>query len=168
MESVNHFLKLFESFFSRCLSLPYALIISKFYIKYKMECCTNRDPGADCLLCAFTNKKPTSYTKAKYGALWKKTRRAIQRISHYFIFAIKNVLLSYIWTQSGANTIPFGILSMRLVAPLLWNQLPLLVLLAKWKSSLPNLKAIAYSRSEERRVGKEWLRLCRFRWSPYH
>ena len=24
------------------------------------------------------------------------------------------------------------------------------------------------SRSEERRVGKEWLRLCRSRWSPYH
>ena len=26
----------------------------------------------------------------------------------------------------------------------------------------------AYSRSEERRVGKECLRLCRSRWSPYH
>ena len=25
-----------------------------------------------------------------------------------------------------------------------------------------------YSRSEERRVGKECLRLCRSRWSPYH
>ena len=23
-------------------------------------------------------------------------------------------------------------------------------------------------RSEERRVGKEWLRLCRSRWWPYH
>ena len=26
----------------------------------------------------------------------------------------------------------------------------------------------AYLRSEERRVGKECLRLCRSRWSPYH
>ena len=25
-----------------------------------------------------------------------------------------------------------------------------------------------YTRSEERRVGKECLRLCRSRWSPYH
>ena len=25
-----------------------------------------------------------------------------------------------------------------------------------------------YGRSEERRVGKECLRLCRSRWSPYH
>ena len=25
-----------------------------------------------------------------------------------------------------------------------------------------------FSRSEERRVGKECLRLCRSRWSPYH
>ena len=25
-----------------------------------------------------------------------------------------------------------------------------------------------YARSEERRVGKECLRLCRSRWSPYH
>src|SRR3546814_17422046 len=23
-------------------------------------------------------------------------------------------------------------------------------------------------RSEERRVGKEWVRTCRYRWSPYH
>ena len=28
--------------------------------------------------------------------------------------------------------------------------------------------AVAGSRSEERRVGKECLRLCRSRWSPYH
>ena len=30
------------------------------------------------------------------------------------------------------------------------------------------LRAIRRSRSEERRVGKECLRLCRSRWSPYH
>ena len=28
--------------------------------------------------------------------------------------------------------------------------------------------AIVFTRSEERRVGKECLRLCRSRWSPYH
>ena len=30
------------------------------------------------------------------------------------------------------------------------------------------LKRVMDSRSEERRVGKECLRLCRSRWSPYH
>ena len=34
-----------------------------------------------------------------------------------------------------------------------------LILLEEFKNSL---------RSEERRVGKECLRLCRSRWSPYH
>ena len=33
------------------------------------------------------------------------------------------------------------------------------------KELIPELKRI---RSEERRVGKECLRLCRSRWSPYH
>ena len=37
------------------------------------------------------------------------------------------------------------------------------------KSSLGKFKKIdIISRSEERRVGKECLRLCRSRWSPYH
>ena len=31
-----------------------------------------------------------------------------------------------------------------------------------------SLKISLRSRSEERRVGKECLRLCRSRWSPYH
>ena len=39
-------------------------------------------------------------------------------------------------------------------------------------SELQSLTAISYAvfclRSEERRVGKECLRLCRSRWSPYH
>ena len=33
------------------------------------------------------------------------------------------------------------------------------------KKNNPDIKTI---RSEERRVGKECLRLCRSRWSPYH
>ena len=33
---------------------------------------------------------------------------------------------------------------------------------------LPVSPADAGKRSEERRVGKECLRLCRSRWSPYH
>ena len=33
---------------------------------------------------------------------------------------------------------------------------------------LPGATGIASIRSEERRVGKECLRLCRSRWSPYH
>ena len=32
----------------------------------------------------------------------------------------------------------------------------------------PETGDIAFERSEERRVGKEGLRLCRSRWSPYH
>ena len=32
----------------------------------------------------------------------------------------------------------------------------------------PDREGEAISRSEERRVGKECLRLCRSRWSPYH
>ena len=35
-------------------------------------------------------------------------------------------------------------------------------------SSLGRNKELFKSRSEERRVGKECLRLCRSRWSPYH
>ena len=31
-----------------------------------------------------------------------------------------------------------------------------------------SLSDLLHSRSEERRVGKECLRLCRSRWSPYH
>ena len=33
---------------------------------------------------------------------------------------------------------------------------------------LGNILPVAVMRSEERRVGKECLRLCRSRWSPYH
>src|SRR3546814_14044654 len=29
-------------------------------------------------------------------------------------------------------------------------------------------RAAGQLRSEERRVGKEWVSTCRFRWSPYH
>ena len=32
----------------------------------------------------------------------------------------------------------------------------------------PNYTRMTVVRSEERRVGKECLRLCRSRWSPYH
>ena len=36
------------------------------------------------------------------------------------------------------------------------------------QSRLFNFIADIFARSEERRVGKECLRLCRSRWSPYH
>ena len=36
-------------------------------------------------------------------------------------------------------------------------------------NSLPTIVyVVVVGRSEERRVGKECLRLCRYRWSPYH
>ena len=37
----------------------------------------------------------------------------------------------------------------------------------EWISELEE-KMVEITRSEERRVGKECLRLCRSRWSPYH
>ena len=36
------------------------------------------------------------------------------------------------------------------------------------KEGFEQIAAIFEERSEERRVGKECLRLCRSRWSPYH
>ena len=33
---------------------------------------------------------------------------------------------------------------------------------------MPGLKQMSSTRSEERRVGKECVSLCRSRWSPYH
>src|SRR3546814_15890227 len=38
---------------------------------------------------------------------------------------------------------------------------------ARWRPTLP-VKDRQPVRSEERRVGKEWVRTCRSRWSPYH
>ena len=35
-------------------------------------------------------------------------------------------------------------------------------------SSIKGVHKYTITRSEERRVGKECLRLCRSRWSPYH
>ena len=48
---------------------------------------------------------------------------------------------------------------------------PFLVWLAATKTSTystATIQATRHARSEERRVGKECLRLCRSRWSPYH
>ena len=42
-----------------------------------------------------------------------------------------------------------------------------LILLQDAKNKIASLKD-EEARSEERRVGKECLRLCRSRWSPYH
>ena len=40
---------------------------------------------------------------------------------------------------------------------------------AQYESALEAVKQLGFEvRSEERRVGKECLRLCRSRWSPYH
>ena len=38
----------------------------------------------------------------------------------------------------------------------------------KSSSTIIEKGKFVYTRSEERRVGKECLRLCRSRWSPYH
>ena len=35
-------------------------------------------------------------------------------------------------------------------------------------AQVKELREMTGARSEERRVGKECLRLCRSRWSPYH
>ena len=39
----------------------------------------------------------------------------------------------------------------------------------RWRAAqAPRRGGVESGRSEERRVGKECLRLCRSRWSPYH
>ena len=40
--------------------------------------------------------------------------------------------------------------------------------LLRQNGGLDPKQATRFTRSEERRVGKECLRLCRSRWSPYH
>ena len=40
--------------------------------------------------------------------------------------------------------------------------------LLKWNPKAQPNHEIAFTRSEERRVGKECYALCRSRWSPYH
>ena len=48
--------------------------------------------------------------------------------------------------------------------PKLFDPVPVCVLVKQvYDSAQPSVR-----RSEERRVGKECLRLCRSRWSPYH
>src|SRR3546814_16951421 len=37
-----------------------------------------------------------------------------------------------------------------------------------YRQRLTGAHWISKPRSEERRVGKEWVRTCRYRWSPYH
>ena len=41
-------------------------------------------------------------------------------------------------------------------------------ILAEENNPNAKLRVFVQGRSEERRVGKECLRLCRSRWSPYH
>ena len=41
-------------------------------------------------------------------------------------------------------------------------------LFSTWDEISSNMSVSRMARSEERRVGKECLRLCRSRWSPYH
>src|SRR3546814_2368287 len=40
--------------------------------------------------------------------------------------------------------------------------------LASWRTMRGSVAKIGGSRSEERRVGKECVSTCRYRWSPYH
>ena len=47
-------------------------------------------------------------------------------------------------------------------------QIERLLCLDDWGATPDSIDLIAADRSEERRVGKECLRLCRSRWSPYH
>ena len=48
------------------------------------------------------------------------------------------------------------------------SELPAFVLHDILKDAELELRTVVAKRSEERRVGKECLRLCRSRWSPYH
>ena len=61
------------------------------------------------------------------------------------------------YIQGATADIPFAINNIRTAAPKVIEYV---------KENKEDLKVQA--RSEERRVGKECLRLCRSRWSPYH
>ena len=52
----------------------------------------------------------------------------------------------------------------RLHAVMRCGLLALLVLFVYWDNTALRTDSLTYTRSEERRVGKE----CRSRWSPYH
>src|SRR3546814_18911786 len=49
-----------------------------------------------------------------------------------------------------------------------WCQRPETAGYSRSSSLIPVLARVCASRSEERRVGKECVRTCRSRWSPYH
>ena len=48
------------------------------------------------------------------------------------------------------------------------GNIPIFSLVASWMAVDARMLMWLQGRSEERRVGKECLRLCRSRWSPYH
>ena len=48
------------------------------------------------------------------------------------------------------------------------RQLNTLIRAAQFQSFSKAAESLGYSRSEERRVGKECVSTCRSRWSPYH
>src|SRR3546814_19628741 len=49
-----------------------------------------------------------------------------------------------------------------------WLQWPLAILMSGVVALLIGLLSLRTRRSEERRVGKECVNTCRYRWSPYH
>ena len=71
----------------------------------------------------------------------------------YFVIFFAGMMLGYI---------PIFIPLLGLVCPILCG-IPFMLYLTKVKKF-----GMVSLRSEERRVGKECLRLCRSRWSPYH
>ena len=66
-------------------------------------------------------------------------------------------------SQSG-HTITYDCGAEHQVIMCVYHAVPLL----DWSLKGHNPQLLCTSRSEERRVGKECLRLCRSRWSPYH
>src|SRR3546814_12929296 len=70
------------------------------------------------------------------------------------------------------SRLPLGILADRIGGRLVYTAVMLIAAATTWlmasATSYEMLLVGALGRSEERRVGKEWVSTCRSRWSPYH
>ena len=91
----------------------------------------------------------------------------INAISLYIV----SVLMKSVYIGSLASlitlTIIFGLLNLIVKPVIEFFSLPITFLTLGLFSFVVN-GLVLKLRSEERRVGKECLRLCRSRWSPYH
>ena len=103
------------------------------------------------------------------------TERISKLLTQYAIPAIIAMTASSLYNMAdsifiGHGVGPLAISGLALTFPLMNLAAAFGSLVGVGASTLVSVKLGQkdYERSEERRVGKECLRLCRSRWSPYH